>query len=80
MSDVTDTDRQTAMRVMAWEPLDYDAFANAVNNGHHPDDRDALETVDAIAAALAAERAKARAPFLALADEYVQCGDAEDQP
>jgi nitrate/nitrite-specific signal transduction histidine kinase len=69
MAEVTEADREKAMQIMAWDPLSYEGFAQAVDEGNDPDDRDSLETVDAIAAALAEEREKARAPFLALVQE-----------
>jgi len=73
-ADVTGADRETAMVVMAWDPLSYDEFAKAVNEGGDPDDRESLELVDTIAAALAAARAdgeeRIRAAVLALAEEF----------
>jgi surfactin synthase thioesterase subunit len=55
-------DRATAMRIMAWDPLTYAEFRAAVIAGGHPDDLEALELVDQIADALAAERRRACAP------------------
>jgi len=75
--EVTEADREKAMQIMAWDPLSYDDFARAVKQGGDPDDRDSLQMVDEIAQALAEERAKAQAPFLALADEL---GTDNDDP
>ena len=75
---VTDEDRAKAMDVMGWSPLTYESFRVAADEGN-PDDIDAIETVDAIAAALAEEREKARAPFVRLADEIqAAAGDRQD--
>jgi hypothetical protein len=62
-------DRETAMRVMAWDPLSYDAFVKAVNDGDAPEDRESLEMVNDIAQALADQRAEIIARFTELADE-----------
>lgn len=72
---VTEQDRERAMEIMAWDPLTYDEFRAAATTGQHPADLESLELVDAIAAALAEERERARAPFLALADEYERQAD-----
>lgn len=61
----TDAERETAMRVMAWDPLTYAEFAKAAEDGDHPDDRESLEMVDNIAQALADQRAR----YEAVADE-----------
>lgn len=55
----TEAEREMAMQVMAWDPLNYDAFV--------ADDRDALEIVDAIAQVLADQRARYEAVAAAAA-------------
>lgn len=67
MSDVTDADRRTARDVLrAWVTDNPDVPATPP--------RAQVALVETFAQALADERAKARGPFLAIADDYWGAG------
>jgi hypothetical protein len=64
MAEVTEADREKAAQVLRAD--------NPITRGASP--------VEAVAAALAEEREKARAPFLALADAMERAGETDVTP
>jgi hypothetical protein len=67
--------RAKAMDIMAWSPLTYDEFRDVVTKEQHPDDIDALETVDTIAAALEQAAAEARADVVRAVEKITTPSD-----